>query len=71
MNNYREYVYGWLADGSKEFLHTFLNTKGAVDYIEKHGKIFPQRYQKYSLWRPIKGNHYWKQDGNHVEEIES
>jgi hypothetical protein len=38
--NSRIYVYKILPDGSKEFLHTFLDTRSAEKYCEKYKKLF-------------------------------
>lgn len=57
MNNmgeqYRRYCYGVTEKGVREFLHTFLDNKGAEEYIEAHMKIFPGRYVEYQIGTPI------------------
>jgi len=51
----RIYVYGYhyhpCGYVEKEFLHTFLDEKGAEGYIDKHKNLFPDRFQKYALWK--------------------
>jgi len=48
----RLYVYATHDDGSKEFLHTFLNKTEALKYVDKHKKVFPHRFKHYEI-----GNH--------------
>lgn len=50
MTNIRKYVYGVREDGSKEFLHTHLDTRGAMNYIKDHKHIFSGRFIKYQIW---------------------
>lgn len=45
---YKEPVNGYI---EKEFLHSFLDSKGAEGYIKKHRAIFPGRFDKYALWK--------------------
>lgn len=43
----RYYGYGITEEGVKEFLHTFLNEKNVVEYLEDHRKLFGSRYKDY------------------------
>jgi len=45
--NSRYYLYGVLKDGSKEFIHSFLNHNQAIVYAGKHKALFPNRYTDY------------------------
>ena len=45
---YKEPVNGYI---EKEFLHSFLDVRGADGYIKKHRKMFPDRFDKYAMWR--------------------
>lgn len=43
----RVYMYGVTEDGAKEFLHTSLDVPGAVAFIQKHRKLFGNRFVAY------------------------
>jgi len=50
----RVYVYGYTKDGGKEFLHTFLDSRGAKGYAAKHRALFGDRFSSYALWKANK-----------------
>lgn len=43
----RWYGYGITEDGTKEFLHTFLSSSEVIHYLQKHRKLFGNRYKHY------------------------
>jgi hypothetical protein len=43
----RVYAYGVTKDGVKEFIHTSLDVPGAISFLQKHRKLFGDRYPEY------------------------
>lgn len=45
----RHYLYGILEDGSKEFIHTFLDPMRARNFKEDFQEAFPSKYEGFWL----------------------
>jgi len=43
----RYYAFGITPEGDKEFLHTLLDPEGAIAFLQKHRKLFGDRYPEY------------------------
>lgn len=47
VSSHRVYMYAVTEDGRKDFLHTALDEAGAVAFLQKHRKLFGNRYVAY------------------------
>ena len=43
----RYYAFGITPEGDKEFLHTLLDPEGAIAFLQKHRKLFGNRFVNY------------------------